>query len=90
MEEQDYNKNGKISKYTSLDEILRLNISDRVRDEFKTKFNKKVFFDKDGSCRIGKLVGLEVNEKLSAHYYIIDTEDKKIYVPCNNSLTLLV
>lgn len=89
MEEQVYNKDGKVNRYTNLDDILRLNISDKIREEFKTKFNKKVFFDTDGNCKIGKLVGLESNEKLSEYYYIIDTRDKKIYVPCNNSLTLL-
>lgn len=89
MEEQVYNKNGKVIRYTNLDDILRLNLSDRIRDEFKSKFNKRVFFDCNGSCKIGTLVGIEINEKLSAQYYIIDTEDKKIYVPCNNSLTLL-
>lgn len=89
MEEQAYNKDGKVNRYTNLDEILKLNISDRIRDEFKTKFNRKVFFDCNGSCKVGKLVGIETNEKLYAQYYIIDTEDKKIYVPCNNSLTLL-
>ena len=89
MEEQVYNKDGKVSRYTNLDDILKLNISDRVRDEFKDKFNRRVFFDRNGSCKVGKLVGIEINEKLSAQYYIIDTEDKKIYVPCNNSLTLL-
>lgn len=89
MEEQVYNKDGKVNRYTNLDEILKLNISDRIRDELKTKFNKKVFFDCNGSCKIGKLVGIEVNEKFSEQYYIIDTENKKIYVPCNNSLTSL-
>lgn len=89
MEEQIYNKDGKVSRYTNLDDILKLNISDRVRDEFRTKFNKRVFFDRDGKCKVGKLIGIEINEKLSAQYYIIDTEDKKIYIPCNNSLTLL-
>lgn len=89
MEEQVFNKEGKIYKYLNLDEISKLNIPDYVRAEFKAKFNKKVFFDCNGSCKIGKLVGIEINEKLSAQYYIIDTEDKKIYVPCSNSLTLL-
>lgn len=89
MEEQVYNKDGKVSRYTNLDDILKLNISDRVRDEFKDKFNRRVFFDRNGSCKVGKLVGIEINEKLSAQYYIIDTEDKKIYVPCSSSLTLL-
>lgn len=89
MAEQVYNKDGKVSKYTNLDDILKLNISDRVRGEFKDKFNRRVFFDCNGSCKVGKLVGIEINEKLSEQYYIIDTEDKKIYVPCNNSLTLL-
>lgn len=89
MEEQIYNKNGKVIRYTNLDEILKLNISDRVRDEFRTKFNKRVFFDCNGSCKIGILAGIEINEKLSELYYIINTEDKKIYVPCENSLTIL-
>lgn len=89
MEVQDYNKNGEVNRYTNLDEILRLDISDELRENFSQKFNKKVFFDYNGNCKIGTLAGIEVNGKLSARYYIIDTEDKKIYVPCENSLTLL-
>lgn len=89
MEEQVYNKEGKVNRYTDLDDILKLNISDRIRDEFKTKFKKRVFFEYKESCTVGKLVGIEINEKLSAQYYIIETSDKRIYIPCNNSLTLL-
>ena len=89
MEEQIYNKNGKVNRYTNLDDILKLNLSDKLREEFKTKFKKRVYFEYKESCTIGKLVGIEINEKLSAQYYIIDTEDKRIYISCNNSLTLL-
>lgn len=89
MEEQVFNKNGEVNRYTNLDEILRLNISDELRDNFDKKFNKKVFFDYNGNCKVGKLIGLEVNEQLSARYYIIDTGEKKIYIPCEYSLTLL-
>lgn len=89
MEEQVYNKNGKVNRYTNLDDILKLNISDRIKNEFKDKFGKRVFFEYKESCTIGKLVGIEINEKLSAQYYIIDTEDKRIYILCDNSITLL-
>lgn len=89
MEEQVFNKNGEVSRYTNLDEILRLDISEEIRDNFRKKFDKKVFFDYNGNCKVGKLVGIEINGQLSARYYIIDTEEKKIYVPCNSSLTLL-
>lgn len=89
MEPQTFNKNGKVYKYTDLDEILRLNIPDPLREEFQTKFNKRVFFDRDGSCRMGTLVGLEINEQLSSPYYIIDTGKKRIYVPYGHSLTII-
>lgn len=85
----EYNKNGAVDRYNNLDDILRLNLDDNVRENIKEKFGKKVFFDSNGSCKMGKLCGLEVNHKLSMLYYIIDEGGKKLYVPTYNSITLV-
>lgn len=85
----EYNKNGAVDRYTNLDDILKLNLEDNVRENIKEKFGKKVFFDSDGSCKMGKLCGLEVNHKLSMLYYIIEENDKKLYVPIYKSITAI-
>ena len=84
-----FNKQGKIYKHTNLDEILTLDISKSLKKTFKTMFNKKVYFEHEGKCKIGKLVGLEVNEQLCNYYFIISIEDKFLYITTNKSLTLL-
>ena len=85
----EFNKEGKVNRYKNLDEILKLNISESLQEEFKRKFNKKIYFERNGNCKIGKLIGLEINEQLSEQFYIIEVEDKTIYISCNNSITLL-
>ena len=85
----EYNKNGAIDRYYNLDNILKLNLDNNVRENIEKKFGKRVFFDSNDSCKIGKLCGLEVNHKLSMLYYIIETDDKKLYVPTYQSITLL-
>lgn len=83
----EYNKNGEIDRYYNLDDILRLNIPEETRNNLETKFGKTVFYDADGSCRMGTLVGLEKNSKLSMLYYIVDVNGKKNFVPTWKSLT---
>lgn len=83
----DYNKNGEINKYFDLDNILRLNLPDNIKEEFKEKFKKEVFYDNNGSCRLGTLIGAEINHKLSEIYYIIDVKGIKNYVPTWKSIT---
>lgn len=85
----EYNKNGEVIRYKNRDDILRLNLSDAVRENIEEKFNKRVFFDYNGSCKIGTLCGVEVNRKLSEYFYILESDDKEIYVSCFKSLTLL-
>ena len=85
----EYNKNGAIDRYYNLDNILKLNLDNNVVENIEKKFGKRVFFDSNDSCKIGKLCGLEVNHKLSMLYYIIETDDKKLYVPTYQSITLL-
>ena len=85
----EYNKNGAVDRYYNLDNILKLNLDNNVRENIEKKFGKRVFFDSNDSCKIGKLCGLEVNHKLSMLYYIIETDDKKLYVPTYQSITLL-
>lgn len=89
MEEQTFNKDGRVDKYTNLDDILKLNISDDIKQNFKDKYKKKVYYGRKGSCYVGTLVGIEVNEKLSNIYYMIFSGDKIRYLPCSSSITLL-
>lgn len=86
----EFNKDGKIDRYYNLDEILRLDLSNEVRENFKQKFGKRVFFDSNGSCKIGKLRGLEENYQLGMIYYIIlDLNRKEVFVPVNQSITVV-
>lgn len=78
-----------IDQYYNLDAILKLDLVDRIKNELKEKFRRKVYFESNGNCKVGKLVGLEKNYKLSEVYYIIDDEGKRLYVPTYKSLTLL-
>lgn len=85
----EYNKNGAVDRYHNLDDILKLNLDNSVRENIEEKFGRRVFFDSNGSCKMGKLCGLEVNHKLSMLYYIIETDEKKLYVPTYQSITLV-
>lgn len=87
----DYrDKDGKIDRYYNLDEILRLDIDPKTKQEFKDKFGKMVYFDSNDSCKVGKLCGLEENYQLSMLYYIISSaNNEKIFVPTYQSLSLV-
>lgn len=86
----EFKKDGEINKYYNLDEILKLDLDSEIKQNFTEKFGKTVFFDSNGSCKIGKLCGLEKNYQLTMIYYIVEESDgKKIYVPVNKSITLL-
>ena len=86
----EFNKDGKIDRYYNLDEILRLDLNKEVRENLEKKFGKRVFFDSNGSCKMGKLCGLEKNYQLGMIYYIIsDLEGKKVFVPINQSITVV-
>ena len=86
----EYNKNGEVTRYYNLDDILKLNISDTLKKEFKEKFKKRVFYDNNDLCKIGVLIGIERNEKLSENYYIIELNNHKYFIPTWKSLTLLI
>ena len=83
----EYNK--AIDRYQNLDDILKLDLDNNVRENMKEKFGKRVFFDSEGSCKMGKLCGIEVNHKLSMLHYIIEVENKNLCVPTYQSITLL-
>lgn len=87
LKPMEYNKNGEVHRYYNLDDILRLNLPETLKEEFQTKFKKRVFYDNDGSCRMGILIGVEKNEKLSETYYIVDVDGNKNFVPTWKSLT---
>ena len=87
----EFNKDGKIDRYYNLDEILRLDLSKEVRENLEQKFGRRVFFDSNGSCKIGKLCGLEINYQLGATYYIIsDANNKELFIPVSQSITTIL
>lgn len=86
----EFNKEGKIDQYYNLDEILKLDLDQKVKKNFEEKFGKNVFFDSNGTCKVGKLCGLEKNYQLAMIYYIVvDNSGKKVFVPVYQSITLL-
>lgn len=85
----EYNKNGEINRYYNLDDILKLNLPEDTLLEVQSKFKRKVFYDNNGSCRLGTLVGIERNEKLSETYYIVDVDGTKNFVPIWKSITIV-
>lgn len=86
----EFNKNGVIHRYYNLDDILKLDLDTELREELKAKFGKTVFFDSNGTCKMGKLSGLEKNYQLGAIYYIvIDSDNRKLFVPIGQSITVI-
>nr|WP_303661307.1 hypothetical protein [Bacteroides intestinalis] len=85
----EFNKDGKIDRYYNLDEILRLDLDQEIKKNFEEKFGRTVYFDSNGSCKMGKLCGLEKNYQLTMIYYIVEAYGKKMFVPINQSITLL-
>ena len=61
----EFNKDGKIDRYYNLDEILRLDLDQEIKKNFEEKFGRTVYFDSNGSCKMGKLCGLEKNYQLT-------------------------
>lgn len=89
METQTFNKDGKVYKYTKLDDILRSGIPESLKEEVKEKFKKRVYYGRKESCYIGTLEGIEVNEQLSSIFYMVYSGDKMRYLPYGQSITLL-
>lgn len=86
----EFNKDGKIDRYYNLDEILKLDLDKEVKENLEQKFGKRIYFDSNGSCKIGKLCGIEKNYQLGMIYYIISSPDeKKIFIPINQSITVV-
>ncbi len=85
----EFNKDGKIDRYYNLDEILILDLDQEIKKNFEEKFGRTVYFDSNGSCKMGKLCGLEKNYQLTMIYYIVEADGKKMFVPINQSITLL-
>lgn len=85
----EFNKNGEINRYYELDDILKLDIPENIKDNFKNLFNKNVFWDNNGSCKVGKLIGIEKNSILSEIYYMTEVDNVKNFVPIWKSITKL-
>lgn len=81
MEEFKYNKNGEIYKCLELDSILNCSlIPDNIKEESKKKFGKDCYFNLNGTTKICKLIGIEINTKLNELYYILEDNKDKYYI----------
>lgn len=69
----------------NLNDILNLDISDEIKEEIKTKLNKRVFYDDNSICKIGTLIGVKSN----THFIINDITGTKNLIPIWKSLTIL-
>lgn len=76
-----------LHKYTTLNEILEAALSDYVGDIFKTSLGQRVYFDLNGNCTTGKLLGL--GEDGIEQYYIVEKDGKELLIPSWQSLTKL-
>lgn len=75
-------------KYYNPKDILKLNLDSNIHENIKGKFGKRVYFELNDSCKIGKLCGLDiVNQDLK--YYIIDIDGQEKSLPIYKSITLL-
>ena len=72
-------------RYDQLNEILKLDISDELKTEFKKKFNKRIYFEWAGVCKIGTLIGY-----YEPNNYIIKVSDTlNYYLPIESSISIL-
>lgn len=83
----EYDKDRKINRYYNLDEILQLDLDLDIKNNFNEKFGKKVFFDFNNNCKIGKLCGIKKDHQFI--YYIINTDNKELFIPIYQSITKL-
>lgn len=79
----------KTEHYTTIDDITNLNIDSKIKEIFKKLINKEVYFDNNGKCQIGTLIGLERNYDTLDHYYIISVNNQLKYIPIWTSLSKL-
>lgn len=85
IEEQLDNKT---HEFLSIEEIIRsYAVEEPLNSEIKEKFNKQVFFEYRGNCKVGTLIGLRLRR--GAFHYIISCDNQKVYIPVSNSITLL-
>lgn len=85
VEEQLENKT---HEYLSLEEVDKsYHVEEPLLSNFKEKFNKQIFFEYRGSCKVGTLIGLRLRR--GVFHYIIDCDKERIYIPTTNSITLL-
>jgi hypothetical protein len=67
----------------TLEEILKEPLKKNIKHNFSDKFGKIVYYDYNGICKTGTLIGLVDNN------YIIEKEGIKTYLPLWKSISLL-
>ena len=76
-----------ISEYFNLEDILKLNLPNDIKEEIKETFGKKVFYEENDSCKMGVLIGIATHGRLNGVYYITNVNNNKNYVPIWKSIT---
>lgn len=73
--------------YDKLEDLQKI-----FKEKIEDKFNKRVYFDDNGKCKIGTIIGItDCYLKLTGDIdYVIEYRPGKIaYVPITQSITLL-
>ena len=77
-------------KYYKLSEILELDIPPDVKENLEKDFKHKVYFvHSNGDCKVGTLMGLEIQDSDDFHYIVEESNEREIYVPIWKNLTRL-
>lgn len=74
-------------RYYNKEEILELNIPETIKNEIVTKFNKRVYYDCNDTCKIGVLIGLLIRD--NEIFFIVKDNNYENYVEVWKSLSLL-
>lgn len=82
-------KSEEIIDYYNLTFILNLDLPVEVLETITKNWHRKVFYEQQQLCKIGTLIGIEVNNRYSEVYYIITKNGVQNYVPIWKNLTTL-
>lgn len=78
-----------ITEHTKADDISNISLSNSFIEEVSEKLGKTVYFDMEGICKIGKLIGIREQDSNARYHYIIETKNGRMYVPITYSITPL-
>lgn len=78
-----------VAMYVGMEAVASMDLSDNLKKEISEKIGKIVYFDMEGVCKIGKLIGIREQDSDARYHYIIETKDGIVYIPVAFSISLL-